>query len=125
MNALLHLVATAIVAPYAALALAFLIVGRVAASKGLWAILDTVVTIASWVIPWGVLAFVLLFAAIGAMGFFAQTRLAAAAALLALGAASLGVLLFYGAGSIGIDEAVFLSPCVAAAIGCAWQLQRA
>lgn len=125
MNPLLHLLATAIVVPYAALALLFLIVGRVAASKGLWDIIDTVVTIASWVIPWGVIAFVVVFASIGVMGFFEQARLAAAAALLALGAASLGVLLFYRAGSIGVDEVVFLTPAIAAALASAWQLHRA
>jgi len=93
-TALLHVLATLVVAPYAALAVGFLAVGRVAASKGLWEILDVVFQSFVALMSWGIYAFAAVILLIAATGCISAARVAASIALAALAGLSLLILLF-------------------------------
>ena len=111
---LLHVLATLVVAPYAALAVGFLAIGRVAASKGLWEILDAVLQSFIAIMSWGIYAFAAIVVAVAAMGCFDRTRTAASAVLAALAGVSLLILLFHRTTPVEAGELVFMLPCLAA-----------
>jgi hypothetical protein len=114
MPALLHVLATLVVAPYAALAVFFLEVGRVASTRGLWEILDTALLSFNAILSWGIYAFAAIVVAVAAMGCFDRTRTAASAALAALAGVSLLILLFHRTTPVAAGELVFMLPCLAA-----------
>lgn len=114
MPALLHVLATLLVAPYAALAVFFLAVGRVASTKGLWEILDAALLSFNAIMSWGIYTFAAVVVAVAAMGCFDRTRAAASAALAALAGVSLLILLFHRTTPVEAGELVFMLPCLAA-----------
>lgn len=114
MLALLHVLATLVAAPYAALAVFFVAIGRVASTKGLWEILDTALLSLNAILSWGIYALAAIIAAVAAMGCFDRTRTAASAALAALAGVSLLILLFHRTTPVQAGELVFMLPCLAA-----------
>lgn len=115
MLAILHALATLAVAPYAVLALGFLLVGRVVASGSIWQALDVMLTAALWLVPWGAIGFVLATLALAGFGFAAEYRRIASAILAAIAVATLLVLILMPAHWPGIGELLFLAPCIGVA----------
>ena len=120
---LLHVLATLVVAPYAALAVGFLAIGRVAASKGLWEILDAVLQSFIAIMSWGIYAFAAVVVAIAATGCISATRVAASAALAALAGLSLLILLFHRTTTVDAGELLFMLPCFAALVFGIWRVR--
>ena len=92
---MIHVIGTLVVAPYAALALGFLAIGRLAGSSDLWDLFDRMVQAAAWFMPWGALGFVTLFIVVAGLGAVADTRAIGRRALFALSVAVLGILVLY------------------------------
>lgn len=118
---LLHVLATLVVAPYAALAVGFLAIGRVASSKGIWEILDAVLQSFIAIMSWGIYAFAAVVVAIAVTGCISASRVAASAALTALAGLSLLILLFYRATPVDAGELLFMLPCFAALAFAIWR----
>lgn len=123
MHLIAHLFATALIAPYAALAVGFLLIGHLAGAKGLWEVLDRLVTAFDWMIPWGVVSFVLLLAFLGLAFCFQSMRVIASASVAGLGLLSLAVLVFYRQTAVLPGELLFLLPCIAAVAISVWQVK--
>jgi hypothetical protein len=119
----LHLLATLVVLPYLLLALAFLIAGQAIATGSIFGIVEMLAIYATWIIPWGAIAFVATIVAVVVLGVRASTRHWGAACVAALGIASLLVLVFLG-GTVGAGEWLFLAPCIAASALAAHQALR-
>jgi len=116
-----HLLATALITPYVALAVAFLVVGHLAGAKGLWDLIDRLVTSLDWFIPWGVVSFVLLLASLGLAFCWSSLRMIASVSVAVLGLLSLGVIAFYHQSSLSPGELLFMLPGIAAVALCLWQ----
>lgn len=123
MTSLLHVLATLTVIPYGALAVLFVLIGRVASTKGLWAVLDAVVQSFNWVMSVGLVAFAVIIATVSVLGCFTQTRLAASIALLALAGISLLVLLFHRDSTVAFGELLFMLPCMIVVLYEAWRIR--
>lgn len=121
MHGVLHVLATIVLAPYAGLAAAFLLMGHAIAQGGLWPVLDMALQHAGWIIPWGMLAFALALVALAVLGAVSRTRAAGAAILAALAAVSLAVIVVLGSGPPVIDEGLFLLPAVGVMVYAAWR----
>ncbi len=121
--AILHLLATLVVAPYAVLALGFVLVGRVASTQGLWNIVDLVFGQMLGLLSWGVYLFAAVLLAVAAAGFIAPLRLVGAGALVLLAALSLAILLFWRTAPVAGGELLFMLPCAVALGFGAWQLR--
>jgi hypothetical protein len=120
MHGFLHVVATAVLAPYAALAAAFLVLGHAIAQRDLWSLVDTLLQHALWIMPWGLVGFALALVAIAVLGAVPHSRWIGAAILGALAAASLVVLVTLESGPLDAGGIVFLLPAVAVLAYAAW-----
>lgn len=119
MRGLFHLLATVTVTPYVVLALAFVLFGRAVASGSWLGFFDTLITQASWVIPWGAIVFALLTCALGVVGFTSM-RWLGGIVLCVLADISLAVLLVMPDSAIDADALVVLLPCAAVALFGGW-----
>ncbi len=119
---LLHVVMTLMAIPYVLLATFFVMVGHVAAQRGLWAILDAVLQSFNWFVTWGAIAIgVTLFTVCG-LGLIESVRWWASLALALLMALSLSILLFYRPSFPDFGEFVFLAPGFLILAICCWRL---
>ena len=118
MRPFLHVVSLLLVLPGLALALAFVILGRVIAAGSLLGMLDQVLTAAIWLVPWGLLAIFASLLAVAIGGLFVRTRWLAGlcVALLAVGSTLLLLVVTVGNGNFSADQVPFLGPGVIA--GC-------
>ena len=121
MHGALHIVCTIVLLPYTALAIAFALIGQMAASKSLGALLWTLLTQIEWIIPWGFLAFVAAFVAIAALGLVARLRWLGHLCLFVLAMVSLLAIMLLTGGGIGLDELIFLVPCIAVLAYSGWR----
>ncbi|MEO5671090.1 MAG: hypothetical protein ABIR26_10405 [Ramlibacter sp.] len=121
MHGALHILATIVVLPYVALAIAFALIGQVASSKSLGALLWTLLTQIDWIIPWGILAFVAAIAVIAGLGLMASLRWLGHLSLFVLAFVALLVVVILPGSAIGLGELVFLAPCIAVLVYSAWQ----
>ena len=80
----LHVLATLVVAPYAAIAAMLLVVGHSIAQGELWSVVDTLLMHALWILWGGAIAFVLAIVAIAVLGAVPRTRALGATILAAL-----------------------------------------
>jgi hypothetical protein len=124
MRGLAHLVATVVALPYALLSAAFLIVGQAARAKGLFAVLNVVLTNADRLARWGIYVIPVLYLALAVAGFAPGLRRASAVCLLALSASSLVILVTMPTSKATAGQWLFLAPC-AAVIGVSAWLYRA
>lgn len=81
MHALIHLLASILVVPYLALAGFFLLIGEVARTKGLVALLDVSLEHALWILGWGIYLLPLLWLILAASGAVPRFQKAAALVL--------------------------------------------
>jgi hypothetical protein len=116
----LHLLGTVAVAPYALLAIAFLLIGQLASSKSLGALLWTLLTQFVWVIPWGALGFAAALLLIAGLGFSVHLRWVGYLALFLVSLASLLILVIVPGDAIDLGSLLFLAPCIAVLAASAW-----
>lgn len=125
MSKTLHVLSTLVVAPYAALAVGFLMIGRMASQRGLWDALDALLVDLNRVLSWGVFVFALVFLAIAGLGIFDRHARTASAALALVAAISLAILLVLGSGPMEAGQWFFLVPCIVAlGVACRQVLRR-
>lgn len=109
-GAWLHLTMTLVSIPYVLLACFFVMIGRIASQRGLWAIFDTFLNSINWMMNWGWVLLAMTFLVIGGLGWFESQRWLGALSLACLLSASLGILLFYRLGLPTFGELLFLAP---------------
>jgi len=116
----LHVLAAITLVPYFLLALGFVLLGHAIGSGSLWSFFDTILAQATWLIPWGMLGLVALFAALAALGLHSRSRRIAGALLCLMALACLAIIVFMPSSSIQAGELLFLSPCIMVAVIGAW-----
>lgn len=123
MRALLHVLATLVLVPYLVLAAGFLILGHMILSGSPWAMLDTLLAHALWIVPWGAIGFGVGIVALAIAGAVPRTRRPAAALLAVLAGGALAVLVLGDSSPLDVGAFVFLLPCIAA-LACGVWLAR-
>jgi hypothetical protein len=122
MRPFLHILSLLLVLPVMALALAFVILGRVIAAGSWLGMLDQVLTAAVWLMPWGLLAIFASLLALAIGGMFPRTRWMAGlcVAILGFGSTLVVLVLIIGYGNFSTGQVPFMIPgAIAASIG-AW-----
>jgi hypothetical protein len=122
MPQILHILATLLVVPYAILAVGFLIIGKVASSRGPLNLLQSLIDIFALLVPWGAIAFFLAFLCIVSLPFFQVTRPVSPAALVVVAGFSLAILLFYRPSLPSGGELLFMLPCCAVLVASGWRI---
>ena len=112
MRPLLHVVSVLLMLPYLLLASLFLLIGRLAASRGLFGVLGTLIDEFIWLVPWGVLGFVATVLVLIGLGFSTRTLWLAGLCVGLLGTGTLLVLLLFPEGGLQEGQWLFLLPCV-------------
>lgn len=125
MHALLHSIGAVFVLPYVALAGMFLLVGEVARAKGVFGILDVLLTHANWFVRGGMYGLALLWLVLLGMGFIPQLQRAGSLSLCLLAGASLVVLVTLQTSRVEFGQWLFLLPCAAVVATSAWLFVRA
>ncbi|MGC5196135.1 hypothetical protein [Aphanothece microscopica] len=118
---MLHGFGCILVLPYVALALLFLVIGDLARSKGLFALLETALHHLNGFLVWGIYGLPLLWLALVVMGFVPSLRRAGALALALLALSSGLVIVTLSSTPLQADDLVFLLPCLAVAGISAWR----
>lgn len=119
MRAVFHILATIVVVPYVLLATSFLWLGQLINSGSIVAFFDTLITQFAWVMPWGILGFVLGLLLLAMLGLFLQTRWLAGPLLGLLAGSSLFVILFFDR-ALDTGKFLFLLPCILVVLFAAW-----
>ena len=119
MKPYIHLVATIATVPYILLATGFLLLGQLINSGSIIAFLDTLIAQFAWVMPWGLIGFVLALLLLATLGLFSQTRWLAGLLLCLLAGGSLGIILFFYR-TIDMGKFLFLLPCLLVVLFAAW-----
>jgi len=120
MRGFLHVLATIVLVPYMVLAIAFLLLGHIVSSGSILAALDALLTQAVWLVPWGIIGFVVGIVLLAIFGAMPSTRLPAAICLTILGVGAMLVLLVMTSSPVDADALLFLLPCALALAGSAW-----
>ena len=124
MNAFLHTLGTVVVLPYMLLAVAFLVIGDVARTRGLFAVIDVVLFHADWIVRWGMFGSPVFLTAILVAGFLPSLQRIGSVCLSLIALGSLGVICALNSTRIGLEEVIFLLPCIAVMGVSAWQVVR-
>lgn len=125
MHAILHIIGTLVVLPYMLLAAAFLLIGDVARTRGLFEILNVVANHANWILRWGIYGLPLVTVALIVVGLLPSTQRGSAAVLFLVALGSLAVIGTLHSGRLEFGHIVFLLPCVAVVAVSAWLFSRA
>lgn len=125
MHAFLHLVASALVMPYVALAGMFLLVGEAARTKGLFELLDVAAQHALWILQWGIYVAPVLWLMLAASGAFTSTRRGGALVLALLALGSLAIIVALPQTPMDAGQWLFLAPCVIVLATSVWLYRRA
>ena len=125
MHGLMHLLASILVVPYLALAGLFLLIGEVARTKGLFAVLDVALEHALWILGWGIYLLPLLWLILAASGAVPRLQKAAALILGFLAACSLVVIVTLQSSPIELGQVLFLGPCLGIVAVSIWFYVRA
>jgi hypothetical protein len=122
MRSFLHILSLLLVLPVMALALAFLILGRVISAGSWLRMLDALLTAAVWLMPWGMLAIISSLLAVAIAGMFARTRWLAGLCVAVLGFGSTLIVLVHviGYGNFSWGQVPFMVPGAMAACVGAW-----
>ncbi len=120
MNACLHTLGTLVVLPYMLLAAAFLLVGDIARSRGLFAAIDAILNHASWIFRWGIYGLPVFLVALIVAGCLPSLQRISAVVLFLIALGSLGVICTLHSTRIGLGQVVFLLPCIAVLGLSAW-----
>jgi hypothetical protein len=113
-RSLLHVLSVLLLLPYLVLAIMFVLLGPADRQRWLWAMLDALLTQFIWIVPWGLLGFVVGVLVLIGLGFGARTLWFAALATGLLATASLMVLLLYPATRWTGANCCSCCPCVVA-----------
>jgi hypothetical protein len=124
MNACLHTLGTLVVLPYMLLAVAFLLIGDVARSRGMLALIDAVANHALWIFRWGIYGLFVFLVAFVVAGFLPSLQRICAAGLFWMAFGSLVVICTLHSTRMGLGEVTFLLPCIAVLGMSAWQFVR-
>ena len=111
-------------APYAALAVGFLLLGHAISTGSLGGFLLALLDIFLWMVPWGLLAFVLVLAGVAALGVPARWRRGGGACLALISLGALAVIVGVPSGKLDAAQVLFLVPCIAAGGFGGWELAR-
>ena len=125
MHALIHLLASILVVPYLALAGLFLLIGEVARTKNLFALLDVALEHALWILGWGIYLLPLLWLVLAASGAVPQFQKAAALVLGLLASSSFAAIVTLESSPIELGQVLFLAPCLGVVAGSIWLYVRA
>ena len=128
MHALIHLLASILVVPYLALAGFFLLIGEVARTKGLVALvalLDVSLEHALWILGWGIYLLPLLWLILAASGAVPRFQRAAALVLGLLASGSLVTIVTLESSPIELGHVLFLGPCLGVVAVSIWLYVRA
>lgn len=117
----LHALVTIVAIPYALLATAFLMVGGVARSKGMFEVLTTLFNYVDGIARWGIYLVPLVCIALAAAGFVPGLRRVAAMSVMGVAVASLLIICILHSTRLGVGQLVFLAPLVGV-IATAWWL---
>ena len=121
---ILHVLATLLIAPYAALAIVLLVFGHATAQRSLWGFIDTLFLHAAWIIPWGILGFGTGILVLAGLGIKRSTRTLASALLCALAIASPVILVVVSGSRLDEGAIVFLMPCIVVAMFSTWRVRE-
>ena len=116
----LHVLATLTLVPYVLLAAGFVLLGQAISSGSLLSLLDTLLLQATWLVPWGVIGFPLLFLLLAALGLHSRSRWIAGLLLCLIACTCAAIILLMSTSAIGVGEVLFLSPCIAVMIFGGW-----
>lgn len=125
MHTFLHVVASALVTPYVALAGMFLLVGEAARTKGPFELLDVAAQHALWILQWGIYVAPVLWLLLAASGAFASTRRGGALVLALLALGSFAIIVRLQQTPLDAGQWLFLAPCLIVAATSAWLFRRA
>jgi hypothetical protein len=125
MHAVVHTLAAVVVVPYLGLALMFALIGQLAQTQGLWALIDAVVNHASWLMRWGLYGALLLWLGLLIVGWVPRWQRPASLCLGLLALVCLVVLVALPAARLGAGQLLFLLPCAAVAVVGVWLFLRA
>ena len=124
MNAFLHALGTLVVLPYMLLAAAFLLIGDIAETHGLFTLIDVIANHANWILRWGIYSLLVFLAALLIAGFIPSLQRIGAAGLFLIALGSLAVICTLHSTRIGLGELTFLLPCIAVLGVSAWLFVR-
>lgn len=114
-----HALITLVALPYALLATAFLMVGEVARSRGMFEILKTLFSYVDGFARWGIYVVPIVCLALALIGFFPGLRRIGAICVVGLAVASLITICLLSSTKLGAGELTFLVPLVAViGVGC-------
>ena len=124
MNAFLHTLATLAVVPYLLLAAAFLLIGDIARTRGLFALIDVVANHANWIFRWGIYGLLVFLVALVVAGCLPSLQRIGAVVLFLIALGSLDVICTLHSTRMGLGEVTFLLPCIAVLGLSAWLFVR-
>ena len=124
MNAFLHTLGTLVVLPDMLLAVAFLLIGDIARSRGMLALIDAVINHAHWIFRWEIYGLFVFLVALVVAGFLPSLQRICAAGLFLIAFGCLVVICTLHSNRIGLGEVTFLLPCIAVLGMSAWQFVR-
>jgi len=104
------------------LAVGFLIIGKVASSRGPLSLLQSLIDIFVLIVPWGAIAFLLVFLSVASLPFFQVKGPVTPAALVVVSGFSLVILLFYRPSLPSSGELLFILPCFAVLVASGWEI---
>ena len=120
MHAVLHVLATLLLLPYVLLAIAFLLLEQAIGDGTLSTLLATLLSQALWLIPWGVLGFLIFAIALAALGMHPASRRLGGFLLCLVAVVCIVLIIVKPAEPVGLDALLFLSPCILVAAYGAW-----
>lgn len=124
MNAFLHTLGTTVVLPYMFLATVFLIIRDVAISRGMFAMIDVALNHANWIFRWGIFGLPVFLVVLIVAGFLPSFQRISAVVLFLIALGSLSVICTPHSTRIGLEEVVFLLPCLGVVGLSAWLFIR-
>jgi hypothetical protein len=116
----LHVLATIVLLPYVLLAIAFLLLEQAIGDGTLGALLKSLLAQALWLVPWGMLGFLVFAVALGVLGLHPASRWLGGLLLCVAAVASTIIVIVKPAGSVDAGGLLFLAPCVLVAAYGAW-----
>ena len=120
MRAVLHVLATIVLLPYLLLAAAFVLLEQAIGDGTLGALLKTLFVQLTWLVPWGVLGFLVLVVILVALGLHPASRWLAGLVLCLAAVASIAIVIVKPAAPLDMGGLIFLSPCMLVAAYGAW-----
>jgi hypothetical protein len=124
MHALLHTLGAIVVLPYVALALFFVFVGEVARSKGMVALVDTILNNFYFYITKGMFIAPILWVFLVVAGFLPSFQRAGSICLALTAVASLIVIVLMRSSPLEFGDLFFPIPCLAVAVLSIWLFFR-